>query len=355
MKVLLRDYLGSLKEREELDAILPDLLSELGYSVFSRPARGTAQRGVDIGAVGADPDDGERKVFLFSVKQGDLTRQDWDGTPQALRSSLNEIRDSYIRTRLPGRFKHLKVVICLCFGGDVQEQVRDLLKGYIEESTTDRVSFDEWNGDRIAGLLLQGILREELLPKAMRSSFQKSVAMVDQPDVAFEHFALLTSQLRKAGEASQRARIRAARQLNICVWILFVWARDVGNVEAAYRVSELAILTIWEMSKPTLGTTARAGKDMNRVLDELVQVHLRIVGDLIESKLLPYVDVPHGLSMSTRSPSAVDVNLAMFDILGRIGMAGLWIAWMGERATGEAAAQATTAVQRIHTARVGPS
>lgn len=114
MKLLVRDYLASLKEREELDAILPDLLSELGFTVYSRPRRGTLQRGVDIAAVGND-DDGERKVFLFSVKQGDLTRQDWDGTPQGLRSSLNEIRDTYVRNRIPTRYKDLKIVICLVY------------------------------------------------------------------------------------------------------------------------------------------------------------------------------------------------------------------------------------------------
>lgn len=347
MKVLLRDYLGSLKEREELDAVLPDLLSELGYTVFSRPGRGTAQRGVDIGAVGVDPADGERKVFLFSVKQGDLTRQDWDGTPQAMRSSLNEIRDSYIPTRLPARFKELKIVICLCFGGDVQEQVRDLLKGYIAENASDRISFDEWNGDHLAGLLLEGVLREELLPKAMRSSFQKAVAMVDQPEVAFEHFAKLAKQLRQAGVASPRARVRAARQLNICVWILFVWARDAGNVEAAYRVSELALLNVWDMTKPTIGKSTRTAKDMNRVLDELIKLHLRVVGELVETKLLPYAGVPHGLSMSMHSHSALDVNLALFDILGRISMAGLWVHWMKERAPREAAEHAEAAVMRF--------
>jgi hypothetical protein len=42
MKLLLADYVGSLKERGELDAILPDLLSELGFHVISRPAIGAA-------------------------------------------------------------------------------------------------------------------------------------------------------------------------------------------------------------------------------------------------------------------------------------------------------------------------
>jgi hypothetical protein len=265
MKVLLRDYLASLREREELDAILPDLLSELGFTVFSRPQRGTTQRGVDVGAVGVD-DDGERKVFLFSVKQGDLTRQDWDGTAQGLRSSLNEIRDVYIQNRLPTRYRSLKVVICLAFGGDVQEQVRDQLSGYLRENTTERISFEEWNGDKIADLLLKGILREELLPKEMRSSFQKAVAMVDEPDVAFLHFARLARALRKSGGKSLKARIRAGRQLNICLWILFVWARDAGNLEAPYRASEFAVLSAWDLLRPTIGTKSKKHRALIKIL-----------------------------------------------------------------------------------------
>src|SRR5215467_3417987 len=173
MKLLFRSYLASLRERDELDAILPDLLSELGYTVYSRPQRGTAQAGVDIAAVGKD-DDGERKVFLFSVKQGDLTRQSWDGTPQALRGSLNEILDTYIPTKIPKRYQNLKIVICLVFGGDMQEQVRGGVTGFIKRNTTKRISFDEWNGDKLAGLLLEGLLREEIMPKALRSHFQKA-------------------------------------------------------------------------------------------------------------------------------------------------------------------------------------
>ena len=41
MKLIFTQYLASLKEREELDAIMPDLLSECGMTVVSRPARGT--------------------------------------------------------------------------------------------------------------------------------------------------------------------------------------------------------------------------------------------------------------------------------------------------------------------------
>ena len=89
MKLVFREYLASLRERRELDVVLPDLLSELGFNVISRPSVGTRQYGVDVAAVGSDTDSAtgasEKKLFLFSIKQGDLTRNDWDGTKQALR------------------------------------------------------------------------------------------------------------------------------------------------------------------------------------------------------------------------------------------------------------------------------
>lgn len=194
MKLLLSDYVGSLKERGELDAILPDLLSELGFHVISRPAIGVAQRGVDIAAIGED--DGVRKLFLFSVKAGDLTRSEWDTGVQALRPSLNEILDEYIPNRIPPQYKGLKVVICLVVGEVIQQAVQPLVTSYMKKHSGRKISFQEWNGDRIAGLLLQGPLREKLLPKPMQSSFQKAVAMVDQPEVSYEHFARLLFALR---------------------------------------------------------------------------------------------------------------------------------------------------------------
>tara|TARA_R110002012_G_C11624114_1_gene609302 strand:+ start:1824 stop:1976 length:153 start_codon:yes stop_codon:yes gene_type:complete len=37
MKLVIRQYLASLKERGELDALLPDLLSQIGLEVFLKP------------------------------------------------------------------------------------------------------------------------------------------------------------------------------------------------------------------------------------------------------------------------------------------------------------------------------
>jgi hypothetical protein len=330
MKLLLRSYLASLRERDELDAILPDLLSELGYTVYSRPQRGTTQAGVDIAAVGKD-DDGERKLFLFSVKQGDLTRQSWDSaTPQALRPSLNEILDTYIPTRIPKRYQKLKIVICVVFGGDMQEQVRGGVNGFIKRNSSKRISFDEWGGDKLAGLLLQGVLREEIMPKTLRSHFQKAVAMVDEPDIAYSHFARLIDELCRSA-SGERARIRAARQLYIGLWVLFVWARDVSNVEAPYRVSELLLLNIWNLLRPYIGKKSKgANRAITMVLHYTIELHLTIAAELLERKILPHVGARDAISIAVRTRSSVDVNLRLFDVLGRVALTGLWVHWLIE-------------------------
>ncbi|MDO9223436.1 MAG: hypothetical protein Q7U20_06955 [Caulobacter sp.] len=333
MKLIIREYLSSLREREELDAILPDLLSELGYTVYSRPARGTVQHGVDIAAISPSGEE-PSKVYLFSVKRGDLTRAEWNNGTQALRPSLDEIRDAYIPTRIPAEYAGLNIVICLCFGGDMQEQVRAAVTGYISQNTTDRISFEEWNGDKIAGLLLGGVLREEVLPRPLRANFQKAVALLDEPDVAYRHFARLAAQLRAAAQNNDRARVRAARQLYLAVWVMYVWGRDLDNLEAPYQASELALLTVWELLKPAIGSDSATNTDLTSVLTQLIGVHFTIAAELLE-KIAPFMGTRDALAVAVQSRTAVDVNLKLFDLLGRIGLVGGWLHWMNQRAPSE--------------------
>ena len=313
MKLVFRQYLASLRERGELDAVLPDLLSELGYNVLSRPSRGTRQYGVDVAAVGKG-EDGKRKLFLFSIKQGDLTRAEWDGTPQALRSSINEILDVYIPTRVPKQYEKLDIVICLCFGGEIQEAVRDTIVGFTNQHTRGRISFAQWNGDYMAGLLTNGVLREQLLDKALRTRFQKAVAMVDEPEIAFMHFSDLVRQLCSAAETTAKDRATIVRQVYICLWVLFVWARDADNVEGPYRAIEFAILHTWKLICDDLNKRSRIAEEISATFSELVTLHFLIWEELLDKKILPVAGTRHAVSAAVDA-AAVDVNIKLFEVL----------------------------------------
>ncbi|MBJ6474404.1 hypothetical protein JGT24_23945, partial [Enterobacter hormaechei] len=56
MKVLISQYIRTLKERNELDRLLPNLLLSMSIVPLFTTQTGTRQYGVDIAAIGKDPD-----------------------------------------------------------------------------------------------------------------------------------------------------------------------------------------------------------------------------------------------------------------------------------------------------------
>jgi hypothetical protein len=124
MKLIIKQYLSSLKERNELDVLLPDLLAMMDLNVFSKPSIGTRQYGVDVAAFGRI-DSKPEKVYLFSIKGGDLGRKDWNsGREQDLQPSLNDIITTYIPTHLPSMYQNKPIEVCICFGGNLKESAR---------------------------------------------------------------------------------------------------------------------------------------------------------------------------------------------------------------------------------------
>src|SRR3954464_7344542 len=109
MKLILTDYIASLKEDRELDSLVQDLLREYDFEIIYGPHKGQRQYGVDIYAVGEDPEDSKRKVFLVTVKQGNFDRKNWQGSIQALEPSLREIVTVFTRNNLAREHRDLPI------------------------------------------------------------------------------------------------------------------------------------------------------------------------------------------------------------------------------------------------------
>ena len=331
MKLLFAEYLASLKEREELDKILPDLLSEIGLNVISRPARGPRQFGVDVAAVGK-LGDGVERVYLLSIKPGILTRSGWDGEDQALRPSLNEIRDVYIPQRLPPRYRSLPRVIVLCIGDHIHQTTESNVNGYIQENTTEETSYEVWNGDQLAEMLLSGVLREKALPASSWSDLRKSIALVDEPDAAFGHFCRFATNIADSCKQSAKARLTATRQIYIGLWTLYVWARSTGNIEAAYRCGERAVLLAWPLVKDSLSGNSKVAKQLRDCLCRLIALHRWLGQEFIENYVESQAKVLHGLTSAVPSGAYIDINLKLFDLVGRLGLNGLWAQYLLDQA-----------------------
>jgi hypothetical protein len=321
---IVREFFRGLKERDELDAIIPELLTAIGFEVISRPMVGTRQYGADVAAVGTD-EDGVRKLFLFSIKKGDLNRREWDGdADQSLRPSLNEIKDAYLAGVAPAH-KNLPVIICIAIGGVVLENVQRTVNGFMQAESKEGIEFRLWTGDTLTGKIVDGALREEVFSPVLRSRLRRAAALVQEPDAAFDQFSRLVHEVASDDAQDPVSRVRI---LYLALWILTVWGREAGNLEAPYRASEYVTLKAWELLWPSIELDKSRKLSASHSFLEIVQLHLRIWDELYADKILLHAGNLHALSFAVQSHESLDVNLGLFETLGRVAMGGLWRAWL---------------------------
>ncbi|MGX1110634.1 hypothetical protein ACSSVW_000013 [Pseudoalteromonas sp. MBR-15] len=321
MKLILKQYLASLKERQELDAVLPDLLSSMGMNVFISPTRGVKEYGVDIAAVGQLQDDEEESVYLFSVKSGNLTRETWSGqSNQSLLPSLQEILFGFIPTRIPPQHSSKPIVICLCFGGDINSGIRQEVTGFENYNSRDKLRFEEWNGDKLSELIQQYLLKEELLPSSSQALLRKSLALLEEPESSSNHFSVLIDEVL-SNTTDTDSIASSITRINVCLWVLFSWCRDGDNLEAAYLSSERTLLLAWDKVKGHYTGRNKLSKSFDSIMDTYQQ----ITDCYVDRCLIPYVGLKYALSHAVHSPCSIDVNIKLFDVLGRLAVKGHWV------------------------------
>ena len=334
MKLILKEYLASLKERGDLDkAVLPNLLSESGLQVLNIPMIGTRQNGVDVSAVGALKNtDDQPYLYLFCIKAGNVSRRDWDADPQSVRPELNEIKDTYIRCNIAKEFADLPIKICLCCGGELEETVSMNWAGYTADNTTDKISYELWNGDRLSALMMRSLLARELLDEQPRSHFQKAVAMVNEPDACYEYTSLFLRSILIDKPKTEKERLLKLRQAYICLHAISAWAIDIENLESIYKNTELGLLLCWHVVGPCLGVDKKINthqRALLRTLDQFLKLYLLISERYLAKTAFKYCTVLHALSSSVRSRESVDVNLQMYELLGRLAIRGIWTNFLG--------------------------
>ena len=295
-------------------------------NILTMPQRGTSQKGVDVAAVGRMPEDKEEKVYLLSIKPGNLTHALWDGPgAQSLRASLNQILDDYIPNRIMPEHKDKPIEVRLCIGGSIDENLISTVAGHIKAIKRDGVSVGIWTGSAIAQMMMEHLLREEVLPSGEKGLLRKALSMVEEPESAYGFFRnMLYLAEKRAGEKPQD-KLRALRQINVCTFVLTQWCRDASNLEAAILAGELALLFAWQMCKDhALREKPTAlQKAFDDALNNAHRVQLLISHEYV-TKMIKWAGKPYALSYSVRGANAVDTNLKLFDVLGRVALSGLW-------------------------------
>ncbi len=245
MKIVLSEYLNLLKEDQELDSLLSDLLISMEIIPITKPKKGAKQHGVDITAVGIDPEDGVKKLFLFAVKRGNLTPSNWDTGKNAVRPTLNEIQDDYLSTNLPIKLKPLPKCIIVATNGGVSQEVNQQWVNYTNNHSIKReLEFKFWGTDEIVSLLEKHLLNEVLFPAEYRSLLRKTLAFLDLPDFDLKHFYLLIEKILSV-KGSKKQQLKKMRLVSLCVNMLWTWCEDVGNLKPAIYGAERSLLLTW--------------------------------------------------------------------------------------------------------------
>ena len=342
MKLVIREYLSMLKEAGELDSLLFDLLMNMKIIPLNRAESGGRQDGVDIPAVGNDPEDGRRKLFIFTAKCGDITRQEWDAAPNGIRASLNEILEGYLRTRIrPGHAKLPKKIV-LVTGGALKQNVAQNWTNYVHEHTQihskyGEIEFSFWGGEELAPLIEKYLLDEYLFPEFSRKNLRKTIALVDQNEDQPKYFYQLIDETLFSGnlptdrkQGSVQKRQKALCLLHLSLNIVFHWSEEAANLRPALLSAEYIVLRTWDWLRHN--DLFECKKTMKRFI-QLFFTYLRI-GDRYAGKLQPYCYVQDGLS-SYNIADEVEYPLRTFETIGILASISLSYWYIAQHLEGD--------------------
>lgn len=257
MRLIISQFLRTLRERDEFDRLLPDLLLAMGYVPLAKPQTGVRQHGVDLAAVGKSPIDGTDEMLLLVIKQGDLGRRDWDnGEPTSVRPSLNEVLDVYLTKLVAPEHSGLRKTIILATTGDLKQDVEINWTAFKELNST-RADFDFWGADRVSDLVERYLLDEHIFASSDRSDLRKSLALAADPEYDFRDLNRLL--LRQLGLTADGKAVKpdidpkhlqkAFRRAHLAAQICARWAQADGDSRQALWVNERITLWAWHRAQ----------------------------------------------------------------------------------------------------------
>lgn len=242
MKLIVKDYLSQLKEKDELDFLICDILLQMGYTTKNRPRTGNRQFGVDIRA------DNRREILLCVIKQGNLNRSNWDSGQNAIRQSLNEIKDCYLN-HISERNKVIHVAVIS--NGMIEEAVLPNWEGYVSHNTNwngFKVKIEFWNIDDLTTLVCKHLFNEHLFGEKMQSLFRRALYFIDESNYRREYYEqVIDNLLSMLDENDTRKKQKKILTLvHLASQMIAQYAAEKQLFKVAISVSEYLIIKYWK-------------------------------------------------------------------------------------------------------------
>lgn len=244
MRLILKDYLLQLKEKDELDLLLCDLLLQMGYTTDNTPETGNRQYGVDIRA------HTDTELLLCVVKQGKITRKLWDSDPNAVRQSLEEIHDCYMNL-IQGEDRKKQLRIAVVTNGMLDEAVRQSWEGYRRQNTVwdgIQVNIELWNIDWLTDSVQLYLFDERIFDDQMQSALRHALYFMEEDTYRRSYYEKIIStyleRLKQTSNPHQRKKILAG--LHLASQMIAQYADKAQIYKRAVNVSEYLLLKYWD-------------------------------------------------------------------------------------------------------------
>ena len=244
MRLIIKDYLLQLKEKDELDLLLCDLLLQMGYTIQNRPKIGNRQYGVDIRA------ENRREMLLCVVKQGDLTRKVWDSDPNAVRQSIDEIIDCYLNMNYSPKSKK-RLTIAVITNGMMDEAVRPNWEGYVKNHSFwngNNIDIVFWNIDVITEKVQTNLLNEYIFDKSMQSLLRRALYYTEEVDYRKDYYENLIDRFigRIDSNTSKIIKRKVLSGMLLASQMIAQSAAEYGIYKIGIMVTEYSLIRIWK-------------------------------------------------------------------------------------------------------------
>jgi hypothetical protein len=166
---------------------------------------------------------------------------------QAIRQSLDEIRDIYLEKIISPEQKKLLKKIVLCTNGIIKQEVEINWKSYIGKYTIkNEIEYELWDGYKLASDIEENMLNEYIPLGNYKSLLRKTLALLDDPDYDLSDYYTILKKILLVTEKNQKKSKGLLYSIRLILNIIYNWSKENDNLKPALYAAERTILNTWE-------------------------------------------------------------------------------------------------------------
>lgn len=318
-KIIVREYLESLKEDKELDYLFPILLNLMGFRIIQTAidSKGQPQYGKDIIAVGND-ENGKRFKWYFELKgytDRNITSSNYHKN-DGIRDSISAALDTPFSDKSIPDIDSLPFKVIIVHNGVIDSNTRRTLDGFVTKNFDDKETFFErWDIYHLTDLFSEFLFGEYLLTDNESSRlFKRTLTLLDSPDYDLSDFKeLVNIQFDKVSVIKGRAFRKLFSTLNLINSIIYTYCKENNNLTSAKKGSSFLVLKTWSW---ILKNKLENKRSIKKVFKELLIAQNNVYKEYID-KTLPVAILENGLfAENGLSFEEIGYPLRCYDYIG---------------------------------------